>query len=150
MSRSPAWLFLAVVIAALVVIDLWQHRGDHEPSARDAALESLFYVTAGVLFGAGVGAVYGSGAAAEYFSGYVIEKSLSIDNVFVWSVVFSSIGTPLRYQHRVLFLGDTWRIIAAGGIRFCRSVTYSPLLVDTTWIRCTADRKWGQSYSTSQ
>ena len=52
-----------------------------------------------------VGAAWGGEASGEYLAGYLIEKSLSVDNVFVWAVIFSTFAIPLRYQHRVLFWG---------------------------------------------
>jgi tellurite resistance protein TerC len=103
---SPlAWLLLSVSVAVLITFDLWRHRDDHEPSVREATLESLFYVATALAFGLGILAVWGSMAATEYFSGYVIEKSLSVDNVFVWSMLFGAFAIPKKYQHRVLFWG---------------------------------------------
>lgn len=99
------WLVLSAVVAALIVADLWRHRDDHEPSTREAALESGFYVAMGLGFAGFVAYVFGAGATTEYLTGYVIEKSLSVDNVFVWAVIFASFSTPLKYQHRVLFWG---------------------------------------------
>lgn len=103
---SPlAWILLAASVAILISFDLWRHRDDHEPSIREATVESLFYVATAVAFGVAVLALWGSAAATEYFSGYVIEKSLSVDNVFVWSMLFSAFAIPKKYQHRVLFWG---------------------------------------------
>lgn len=100
-----AWAVLLAAISALIAFDLWRHRDDHEPTPREAAVESAGYVVAGIVFGVYVYLTYGSVAFGEYMSGYVIEKSLSVDNVFVWSVIFSSFAIPLKYQHRVLFWG---------------------------------------------
>jgi tellurite resistance protein TerC len=100
-----AWVVLAVVVVVLLAIDLIRHRDDHAPSTREALLESGFWVACGLLFGAGVAIVYGGDAFGEYVSGYLIEKSLSVDNVFVWAIIFSTMSIPLRFQHRVLFWG---------------------------------------------
>lgn len=100
-----AWVLLLATISVLIAFDLWRHRDDHEPTPKESAIESAGYVVAGLLFGAYVYVSFGSGAFGEYMSGYVIEKSLSVDNVFVWSVIFSSFAIPLKYQHRVLFWG---------------------------------------------
>lgn len=102
---ATAWVVLALAIAVLVSFDLWKHRKGEIPSTRSVIVESLGYVVVGVAFGVGVGAVYGSAAFTEYISGYVLEKSLSVDNVFAWSLVFSAFAVPVRYQRRVLFWG---------------------------------------------
>lgn len=109
-----AWVVLGVVVFALLAIDLYRHRDDHEPTPRAALLESLAWIACGIAFGVGVAAVYGGEAFGEYISGYLIEKSLSIDNVFVWSLLFSTMAIPLRYQHRVLFWGIFGALVLRG------------------------------------
>jgi tellurite resistance protein TerC len=99
------WVVLLVVIVTLLTIDLVAHRADHDPTAKRALVESAAWVTCGLAFGLVVLVWKGGDAFSEYLSGYVIEKSLSIDNVFVWAVIFSSFAIPPRYQHRVLFWG---------------------------------------------
>ena len=99
------WIALAVVVVALLAIDLYRHRDNNEPTTRGAALESAGWVACGLAFGVVVLVGFGGDAFGEYISGYLIEKSLSVDNVFVWSILFSSMAVPLRYQHRVLFWG---------------------------------------------
>ena len=108
-----AWVGLGVAIAALLGIDLYRHRDDHEPTPREALGESLVWVACGVTFGLVMLVGFGSGAFGEYMSGYLIEKSLSIDNVFVWSLLFSTMAIPLKFQHRVLF----WGIFGALALR---------------------------------
>ena len=106
LAVSPvAWGVLAAAVSILIAFDLWRHRDDHEPSVKEATLESIFYVFTAVFFGLGVLFVWGSTAATEYFSGYVIEKSLSVDNVFVWAMLFGAFAIPKKFQHRVLFWG---------------------------------------------
>jgi tellurite resistance protein TerC len=112
------WLVLSAVVAVLIVADLWRHRDDHEPSTREAALESGFYVAMGLGFAGFVAYVFGAGAMTEYLTGYVIEKSLSVDNVFVWAVIFASFSTPLKYQHRVLFWGIFGALVLRAGFVF--------------------------------
>jgi len=99
------WGLLIALLVGLLAADLYAHRGNHEPTARRAVIESTIWVACGLSFSLVVLAAWGSGAFSEYLSGYVIEKSLSVDNVFVWAVIFSSFAIPLRYQHRVLFWG---------------------------------------------
>lgn len=99
------WILLAVTISVMLAVDLYRHRDDHEPTTREAALESLVWVSFGLAFSGVIYLGFGGGAFGEYISGYLIEKSLSIDNVFVWSILFSAMSIPLKYQHRVLFWG---------------------------------------------
>lgn len=104
----PGWAWLALVgtIVALLVADLLiVHSRPHAISFREAAIESAVWIGLGVGF-AGLLAVWLGGAAAgEYMAGYLIEKSLSVDNVFVWAVLFSYFAVPAEYQFRVLFWG---------------------------------------------
>jgi tellurite resistance protein TerC len=99
------WLLLAGLIAAMLAIDLIRHDDEHEPSSKAALQESLLWVTCGLSFSLFILWQFGSVAWSEYLSGYVIEKSLSVDNVFVWALIFGAMKIPLRYQHRVLFWG---------------------------------------------
>jgi tellurite resistance protein TerC len=99
------WAALIGLILALLAVDLYLHRGNHEPTTRRALVESGAWIACGLAFAGVVLAVFGGKAFGEYMSGYVIEKSLSVDNVFVWAVIFSTFAIPLRYQHRVLFWG---------------------------------------------
>ena len=103
----PFWAWLAVVAVILVMlsIDLFAHRREHVVSLREAAVWSAIWVALGVAFGAVVWASYGATAGGEYFAGYLIEKSLAVDNVFVWALIFTSFALPRQYQHKVLFYG---------------------------------------------
>jgi tellurite resistance protein TerC len=116
--RPWHWLVLAAFVVMLIVADLWRHRDDHEPSTREAGLESIFYVAVGLGFAGFIAYVFGIGATTEYLTGYVIEKSLSVDNVFIWAVIFASFGTPLKYQHRVLFWGIFGALVLRGAFVF--------------------------------
>lgn len=108
-----AYVVLGVSVLGLLAIDILTHRGHAEPTTKRALLETLVYIGAGVIAGIVVWLTLGSQAGGEYFSGYIVEKSLSIDNVFVWSLIFSSFAIPNRYQHRVLF----WGIFGALALR---------------------------------
>jgi tellurite resistance protein TerC len=104
--RWWVWLATALLIAALLVLDiLVLHREAHVPSARRALTETLCWVAIGLGFGLAVAIGYGGRPASEYFSGYLIELSLSIDNVFVWALIMSYFAVPRAFQHRVLFWG---------------------------------------------
>ena len=109
-----AWVALAVTIALMLGIDLFRHRVPHEPTPREALTESLIWVACGVSFAGVIALAFGGQATTEYLSGYVIEKSLSIDNVFVWAMLFASFKIPLKYQHRVLFWGIFGALLLRG------------------------------------
>jgi tellurite resistance protein TerC len=101
-----AWPALIGTIAALLVADLLVvHRRPHTIGFREAALESGAWIALGLGFAVVVAVAFGSDAAGEYVTGYLIEKSLSVDNVFVWAVLFSYFAVPREYQFRVLFWG---------------------------------------------
>ena len=102
------WMWLALVgfIFALLLVDLLVfHREAHVAGTREAAIESGVWIAIGLGFTFVVWWGFGSAAAGEYVSGYLIEKSLSIDNVFVWALILSYFVVPRKYQHRVLFWG---------------------------------------------
>ena len=103
----PGWAWGALVVLLLVLlgVDLIRHREAHAPSPKEALRESLGWVICGLSFSMVVLVAFGGSAFAEYLSGYVIEKALSVDNVFVWSLLFSAMAIPVKYQHRVLFWG---------------------------------------------
>lgn len=101
-----AWPVTIAVIVALLLIDiLVLNRVAHAPSLRRAALETIAWVMVGLSFGVVVVAGFGGTAGGEWFSGYLIEYSLSIDNVFVWALILSFFKVPPAYQRRVLFWG---------------------------------------------
>lgn len=104
----PAWAWFALVgtIVVLLLADLFVvHRVPHDIPIREALIESAVWVAVALGFGVVVGLGFGWAAAGEYYGGYLIEKSLSVDNVFVWAVIFSYFGIPNRFQFRVLFWG---------------------------------------------
>ena len=107
-----AWQWLALVgfIAVLLIVDLLLvHRRPHEIRFKEAAVESSVWISIGIAFTGVVYVLAGSGqggkAAGEYISGFLLEKSLSVDNVFVWAVIFTYFAVPRMYQFRVLFWG---------------------------------------------
>ncbi len=101
-----AWAALIATLVALLVTDLLLvHRTPHDISIKEAAIESSVWITLGLSFTFVMLYWHGGQAAGEYLSGYLIEKSLSVDNVFVWAVIFSYFGVPQKYQFRVLFWG---------------------------------------------
>jgi tellurite resistance protein TerC len=112
----PLWAWLAVLVAILVMlaIDLVAHRRAHVIGVREAAAWSLVWVAFGVGFGVLIWLLYGAELGQQYFAGYLIEKSLAVDNVFVWAIIFSYFAVPREYQHRVLFLGVLGALVFRG------------------------------------
>ncbi len=108
MVSVDLWVWPAFVglILLLLAIDLFVfHREAHEVSFREATLFSLFWIALGLGFGALVFAWMGPEAGGEYLAGYLIEKSLAVDNIFVFALIFGYFAVPAKYQHRVLFWG---------------------------------------------
>lgn len=105
----------AAVVAALLAVDLFVvHRESHAVSIREAAIWSAIWVGVSILFGLFVPLLHegaGPDARIEFFSGYLIEKSLSVDNVFLFVLVFGALAVPKELQHRVLFYGVAGAIV---------------------------------------
>jgi tellurite resistance protein TerC len=104
-----AWALLAVLMLLLISIDLIAHRGDRIDSRRRAVVWSLVWIAVAVVFGVFVAAYFGAAAAEQYFAAYLLEKSLSVDNLFLFVAVFAALDIPLAEQRRVL----TWGIVGA-------------------------------------
>lgn len=128
----PLWAWAAVLGAILIMlaIDLFAHRKAHVVGVREAAAWSAVWVTMGVSFGGIVWWVWGTEFAAQYFAGYVIEKSLAVDNVFVFAIIFSYFAVPREYQHRVLFYG----VLGALVFRAAFIAAGSVLIASFAWI----------------
>ena len=114
MSVSPwVWGLFGVLVLAMLVLDLGvvqRSRGEpREPTLRSTAIWSAAWIGLALAFGLVVLAVYGPAAALTYLTAYLLEKSLSVDNVFVFALIFSELAIPLAYQRRVLL----WGIIGA-------------------------------------
>ena len=117
MALSDPVLYAAfgLVVAVLLAIDLFVvHRDSHEVSIREAATWSAIWIGVSILFGIFVPVLHegaGPNARVEFFTGYVIEKSLSVDNVFLFVLVFGALSVPKELQHRVLFYGVLGAIV---------------------------------------
>ena len=104
----PLWvwgLFVAVIVALLLLDLLLVHRTAHVITVKEALTESAIWIALGLGFTIVMFVWQGSQAGGEYLAGYLIEKSLSIDNVFVWAVIMSYFKVPAQFQFRVLFWG---------------------------------------------
>jgi tellurite resistance protein TerC len=108
------WLAVLGLIVALLAVDLFAHRRVHVIGVREAAAWSALWVTVGVGFGVWIWWAHGTELGQQYFAGYLIEKSLAVDNVFVWAIIFTFFAVPREYQHRVLFLGVLGALVLRG------------------------------------
>ncbi|MGN8246200.1 TerC family protein [Cellulomonas soli] len=100
------WLVTAAAVVGMVVFDFYAHvRTPHAPSFSESARWSVFYIALAVVFGIGLGIVWGWGHGSEYFAGYITEKSLSVDNLFVFLIIMTKFAVPREYQQKVLLVG---------------------------------------------
>ena len=104
---TPAgWAATIGLVFALLAVDLFiSGRRPHAVGFREAVAWSVFYVTIAIAFGVVFGVVAGWGSGAEYFAGYIVEKSLSVDNLFVFVIIMSAFAVPAEHQQRVLTFG---------------------------------------------
>ena len=124
------WTVLLAFVFAMLLLDLFLHRSHHEIKFKEAAIWSSIWVACGLGVGGIIWAQYGSEYGLQYLSGYVIEKSLAIDNVFVWGLLFAAFAVPKKYQHRVLFLG----VVGALAMRSVMIIGGSALIKEFAWI----------------
>ena len=108
--------FLGIVLGMLALDLGVLNRKDHVIGTKEALSWSAVWVAIGLGFGAWVWFRHGSESGLEYLTGYVIEKSLSVDNIFVFVVIFGALGIPAIYQHRVLFWGILSALVLRGGM----------------------------------
>ncbi|GGL04280.1 tellurium resistance protein TerC [Salinibacterium xinjiangense] len=109
-----AWLTVLGVIILMLAIDLIAHRTAHVIGVKEAAGWSIFWVASGITFGIIIWRLFGAEFGQQYFAGFVIEKSLAVDNVFVWAIIFTAFAVPPQFQHRVLFLGVLGALVFRG------------------------------------
>jgi tellurite resistance protein TerC len=125
------WVAFNVLVLGMLALDLLVlHRKAHAVSLREALAWSCVWVSLALLFSLGVYFVRGGEKALEFLTGYVIEWSLSVDNLFVFLVIFSYFAVPPIYQHRVLF----WGILGALVLRAIFIATGSALLANFHWM----------------
>lgn len=113
----PLWVWLATVagILALFAFDFFAHvRKPHEPTLKEAGGWSAFFVFLAVAFGAGLWKVWGPQHGAEYFAGFITEKSLSIDNLFIFVTIMAKFSVPRPYQQKALLIGILIALILRG------------------------------------
>jgi tellurite resistance protein TerC len=129
---TPAlWGGFTIFVLLMLVIDLGVfHRKEHAVSMKEAAGWSIVWITLSLIFNAGVYHWFGPERGLEFLTGYLIEKALSVDNLFVFLVLFSYFSVPARYQHRVLF----WGILGALVMRAVFIGLGAALLQSFHWI----------------
>ncbi|MGE3858203.1 MAG: TerC family protein [Dehalococcoidia bacterium] len=125
------WIAFNAFIIAMLMLDLLVlHRHAHVVSVREAAITSTGWIALGLAFGGLIWWWRGGTSAGEYLAGYLIEKSLSVDNVFVFVLIFSVFAVPAAYQHRVLF----WGVVGALVMRGAFILAGAALLERFQWI----------------
>ena len=130
-SQVLLWVVFNVFVLGILAIDLLVlHRKAHAVSLREALAWSCVWVSLALLFGIGIYFFRGGEKALEFLTGYVIEWSLSVDNLFVFLVIFSYFAVPSMYQHRVLF----WGILGALVLRAIFIATGAALLANFHWM----------------
>jgi tellurite resistance protein TerC len=113
----PLWVWTATIIgvAALLVFDFYSHvKTPHEPTLKEAGIWSAVYIGLALIFGVGLWWVWGGDHGLEYFAGFLTEKSLSVDNLFVFLLIMSSFAVPKQYQQKVLLIGVAIAIVMRG------------------------------------
>ena len=130
---KPAWVWLTFIgiVTALLAFDLGVlHRDQHEIGVVESLWLSAGYIAAACAFGAWLWWLLGAQSGMEYFTGFLVEKSLSMDNVFVISLVFTYFAVPRMYQHRVLF----WGILGVIVLRAIMIGLGAALITEFSWV----------------
>lgn len=131
MTEYIGWIGFHVFLIIALILDIGIFNKDaHEIKFKEALTRSGIWLALALIFNAGVFFIKGNNAALEFFTGYLIEWSLSVDNLFVFITIFSSFKVPYRLQHRVLF----WGILGALAMRAIFIFTGVALLSKFTWI----------------
>ncbi len=131
MGTPLQWLAFNAFVLITIALDLRVfHRKAHKISVREAAIASFGWIGVSVLFGLAVLYYYGEQPALEYFTGYLIEKALSVDNLFLFLVIFRAFGVDERFQHRLL----EWGVIGAVVMRGIMIALGAELVQHFSWV----------------
>ncbi|KAB8162979.1 TerC/Alx family metal homeostasis membrane protein [Streptomyces sp. 3MP-14] len=109
------WVLTVVVLCALIAVDFFFGRKPHEVSMKEATVWTVFWVVLAILFGIGLAVFEGGTPSSEFFAGYVTEKSLSVDNLFVFVLIMTKFAVPAQYQSRVLMVGVLIALLLRAG-----------------------------------
>lgn len=130
-ERLILWIAFNVFVLGMLALDLGIfHRKAHAVSIKEASVWSAVWILLALIFNSGIYFVWGQEKALEFLTGYVIEKSLSVDNLFVFLMIFQYFATPAMYQHRILF----WGIVGALVMRAIFIATGAALLENFHWM----------------
>ncbi|OGX13081.1 MAG: tellurium resistance protein TerC [Omnitrophica bacterium RIFOXYB12_FULL_50_7] len=120
MSDALAWSIFGVIVFVLLALDLGVfHRKAHEVKMKEALIWSAVWIGVALLFNVGVYFMKGRELAVQFLAGYLLEKSLSVDNLFVFLLIFNYFRLPARYQHEVLFWGIMGALVFRAVFIFC-------------------------------
>ncbi len=113
-GTPTVWMLTIALVAGLLMMDFVITRKPHEVSMREAVAWSVFYLAIPVGFGVWVWQVYGNQRGLEYYTGYLVEKSLSIDNLFVFLILLTAFAVPRELRQRVLLIGVAGALVLRG------------------------------------
>jgi tellurite resistance protein TerC len=131
MDQLWLWIGFNLFVLGMLALDLGVfHRSAHEVSAKEAVGWSVFWVALALAFNFGVYRLLGAERGLEFLTGYLIEKALSVDNIFVFVLIFSYFRVPPQYQHRILF----WGVLGALVMRGAMIVAGAALIDRFHWI----------------
>lgn len=112
MTQALLWIGFIAFIIGMLVLDLKVlQKKDHEIQVKEALLWTLFWIVLSLLFNVGIYFYMGYNYALEFLTGYLIEKALSVDNIFVFILIFTYFDIPPRFQHKILFWGILGAIV---------------------------------------
>ena len=130
-NKILLWIGFNLFVLVMLALDLGVfHRKAHEVKFREAITWSAIWIALALLFNAGVWIYFGEIKAIEFLTGYIVEKSLSVDNIFVFVLIFTSFQVPAIYQHRVLF----WGVLGALVMRIIFILAGVTLITKFHWI----------------
>lgn len=125
------WIVFNIIVIGMLALDLGVfHRNAHRVTFREAATWSVIWIALALVFNVGVFFWMGKTAALQFFTGYLIEKSLSVDNIFVFALIFTYFGVPQEFQHRVLF----WGVLGALVMRAVLIAVGATLVQQFHWV----------------
>lgn len=153
-SDPVLYIGFALVVAVLLAIDLFVvHKDSHEVSIKEAGIWSAIWIGVSIVFGLFIAQLHegdGGNVTVEFFTGYVIEKSLSVDNVFLFVLIFGALSVPKEFQHRVLFFGVAGAIVMRTILIFAGAALIERfswiLIVFGVFLVYTGIRTWQQRY----
>ena len=130
-THISLWIGFNVFVLAMLAVDLFVfHRDSHEVTMKEAAGWSVAWIALALLFNGGIAAYFGPDVGLQFLTGYLIEKALSVDNIFVFVLIFAYFKVPAKYQHRVLF----WGVLGALVMRAAMILAGAALIERFHWI----------------